>query len=188
MYDIIELNKPFQELIHLATGYPLNRILVANQGQSSPRDPFCTFRIMPTGTQGAPRREQTLVPTQDCNIPNWMDTEETTIQRVKIRVSVQFFRDGAKDAAWKMHNCNWRTPIANHLLINKMQWSGATSPNNLTDLEQAEYRQRYQLDVNLIVEGKVKDLILLAHSIAWNIDDEEGNDIADGDTTEPYVV
>lgn len=188
MFDIIELNKPFQRLINLATGIPLDRIIPANQGKTSPRDLFCTYNIQPVGTQGAPRRENALVPAEDCDIPNWMDTEETTIQRVKVRVSTQFFRDGAKDAVWKMHKCNWRSQVSSHLLLNEMQWSGASTPNNLTDLEQAEYRQRYQLDVNLIIEGKVKDLILLAHSIGWNIDDEKGNNLVSGDTTDPIVV
>ena len=188
MFKIEELNKPFQLLIHYATELPLNRILEANQGKPSPRDSFCTYRIMPTGTQGAPRRSQSYVPAQDCDIPNWEDSEETTIQRVKVRVGVQFFRDGAKDYSWMMHKCNYRNSVSEHLLRNEMQWSGATTPNNLTDLDQAEYRQRYQLDVNLIVEGKIKDLVLMARSIGWKIDDEEGNELASGDTTDPIVV
>jgi len=188
MFDITELNKPFQLLVHYATGLPLNRILPANQGETSPRDLFCTYNVQPSGTQGAPRREQFFVPAQDCDIPNWEDSEETTIQRVKVRVSLQFFRDGARDAAWKMLKCNYRNSVSEHLLRNEMQWSGTTMPNNLTDLEQVEYRQRYQMDVNLIVEGKIKDLVLMAHSIGWKIDDEEGNELASGDTTDPIVV
>ena len=188
MYNIEELNKPFQLLIHYATGLPLNRILVANQAKTSPNDLFCTYNIEPSGTQGAPRRERILVKAKDCDIPDWEDMEETTIQRVKLRVSVQFFSDGARDAAWKMQKCNFRSSVSEHLLRNEMQWSGATSPSNLTDLEQAGYRQRYQLDVNLIAEGKIKDLVLLANSISWQIDDEKGNELASGDTTDPIVV
>lgn len=188
MFDITELNKPFQTLINLATGLPMNRILMANQAQESPRDAFCTYNIEPSGTQGAPRTTQELVDAVDCDIQDWKDAEVTTIQRVKLRVSVQFFRDGARNSAWLMHKCNYRSSVSEHLLRNELQWSGASTPNNLTDLEQAEYRQRYQLDINLIAEGKVKDLVLLAHSIGWNVDDEQGNAIASGDTTDPIVV
>jgi len=184
MLDIEELNKPIQLLIHYATGLPLNRILKGNQAESSPRDLFCTYTAQPEGVKYAPSMNQKLVPAQDCDIPNWEDVEVEYVQAVKVRVSIQFFRDGAKDAAWKMGHSNWRNSVSEHLLRNELWWSGASTPNNLTDLEQAEFRQRYQLDVRLVVAGRIKEIILVANSIAGNIDDENGNDLADGDTSE----
>lgn len=184
MIDLDQVDKPFQELIHLATGLPMNRIIKANQSKNLPRDPCCLYNVQPSLPQGAPRKSQVEVDAEDCDIPNWKDFDVTTIQRVRVRVSCNFYRYPAEDYAWKLPNCNWRQPISDHLLINQMQWNGTSTPNNLTALVQGEYDQRYQVDVNLVVEGEVKDLVLQAASIGWHIEDELGNVLSEGDTSD----
>ena len=171
MNSIQELYRPFQELIHLATGLPLKRIIVADQAKGSPKnDPFCTFKVVVTGTQGAPRTIQTLVAAEDTNLFGHQDADVTTVQRVKIRVSVNIFRQGAMDAAWKLEKCNYRQPIEAHLLEHQIQWSKTSPVLDLTDLEQTQYRQRAHIDLNLIVEGKTMDRVLIADSIETNVD------------------
>lgn len=183
MIKLDEIDKPFQELIHKATGLPLNRVLKANQGKNLPRDACCFYNVQPLMPQGAPRAFSEEVDAKDCDLPNWKDLDTTTIQRVKVRVSCNFYRYPAEDYAWMLSRCNYRQPVSDHLMLNEIQWGGSSTPNNLTALAQGEYDQRYQVDINLVVEGKVKDIILKAASIGWKIEDEKGNLLSEGDTS-----
>lgn len=184
MYELDDISKAIQVLISKATGLPLNRVLKANQGKSSPIDEYCTYNIQPNGFIGQGwETNQELVDAVDCDIPDWKDSETTTTYYLKLRVSCNFMRDRAKDRAWMLGQCESRHVIREHLLINNIWWSGCGTPNNLTDVVQADYVTRSQIDMNLVVGAQVKDIILLAHSISWNVADELGQQVSAGETT-----
>lgn len=175
---VSELHTAFQQLVKVATGVPV--VILANQGRDAPTGLHATYNPVPVRAIGAPRRSRIDVPAVDCDVPDWTDIEEITISQMKFMLSVNLFNEGAKDAAWKLHNANFRYSVRQVLWVNQMGWRGCSEVRNLTSLMQASLQPRYQVDMHLVVETSVSDLILRAAGFSFEIYDESGQLLTDG--------
>ena len=174
-----------QRLVSIASGVDQGRVILADQGRPPPEpqgDLYATYNPIPVRAVGQPRTSLALVdPVQDYNESllgtDWQDFEATTITQLDLILSCNFLNEGARDAAWKMHNANFRYPVADQLWSMQVGWRGASEVRRLTDIYQAGLQPRYQVDVNLYVETQITDEILRAAGFSLNVEDEDGNEV-----------
>lgn len=173
MQHVDELYTAFQTLVRVASG--VEQVILANQGRPAPPGLHATYNPVPVRAVGHPRRQRADVPAQDCDIPDWTDFEETTVSQMDFLLSVNFFNEGARDAAWRMHNANFRAPVQELLFTHGIGWRTCSEVRSLTELSQGGLQPRYQVDVRLYVEAEVTDIVLRAAGFALVMHDEDGN-------------
>lgn len=175
--DIDELNGVFARFVRDASGVPL--AILANQGGSRPEGLYATYNPMPIRAYGHPRRLHNEVPAVE-PVPtfDWTDFEEVTISNLELLLSLNFFNDGSKNAAMRMLNCQFRSPIGEMLYFNGISVRDAGPVRNLTGLESAEIQSRHQVDVHMFVEMGISDTVLRAAGFRVKIEDENGNVLA----------
>lgn len=173
MQSIDELHATFQALVQAASG--VETVILANQGRPAPKGLYATYNPVPVRAVGHPRKTRTDVPAQDSDIPGWTDFAESTITQMDFLLSVNFFNEGAKNAAWKLHNANFRTPVQELLFVRGIGWRYCSEVRSLTALSQGGLQPRYQVDVRLYVEASVTDTVLRAAGFALRIEDDDGN-------------
>lgn len=173
MQHVDELYTAFQTLVRVASG--VEQVILANQGRPAPPGLHATYNPVPVRAVGHPRKRRADVPAQDCDIPDWTDFEETTVSQMDFLLSVNFFNEGARDAAWRMHNANFRAPVQELLFTHGIGWRTCSEVRSLTELSQGGLQPRYQVDVRLYVEAEVTDIVLRASGFALVMHDEDGN-------------
>lgn len=173
MRTIDELYTTFQELVRVASG--VETVILANQGRPEPKGLHATYNPVPVRAVGHPRKRRADVPAEDCDIPGWVDFAETTITQMDFLLSVNFFNEGARDAAWRLHNANFRAPVQELLFTHGIGWRTCSEVRSLTALSQGGLQPRYQVDVRLYVEAEVTDTVLRAAGFALRIEDDDGN-------------
>ena len=181
-----QLYEAFQTLVSAASGVDENRVILANQGTPVPQpenDLYATYNPIPIKAYGFPRTSLKEVDAvQDFNEtllgPNWQDLEATTIRQLDMMVSCNFINGGAREASWQIHAANHRLPINEILYFNKIGWRFASEIRDLTGVTQAGVQPRYQVDLNLYVETEITDEILSAAGFKVNIEDKQGNTLA----------
>lgn len=177
-----------QGIVATATGISTSRVILADQGRPPPEpqgDLYATYRPIPVRAVGYPRVSRTLVDaTEDFNETelgtDWQDYEATTISQMELMLSCNFLNGAARDAAWKMHNANFRWPVLERLHTARIGWRKASEIRRLTGIDQAGFQPRYQVDVDLYIEVSITDDVLRANSFALTIEDEAGNVLYDG--------
>lgn len=173
-----ELYVELQELVQTASGVPL--AILADQGQTPPFGLYATYKPTPIRAIGHPRKSRALLDaTEDFNESllgaDWQDFEETTISNLELMLSCNFLNGTARDAAWRMHNANFRWPIQERLWTAGIGWRNASEARDLTAIWQADYQTRWQVDVFLWIETQITDSVLRANGFSYTIEDEDGN-------------
>jgi len=182
-----DLYVDLQRIVSLASGVPLSRTILAEQGRPAPEpedELYATYNPIPVRAVGQPRQELSLVDaTEDFNETllgaDWQDFEQTVISQLELMVSINFFNDGARDSAWRMHNANHSWSVTDALWAAEIGWRYCSDVRNMTDLLQAGLQQRYQVDLNLYVETAIVDNVLRAAGFSVTIEDEAGNIVSD---------
>lgn len=176
MQSVDELLDFFSDLVEAASGVP-NAIL-ADQGRDPPEGLYATYNPTPVRAYGHPKRVRSDAATQEpVNIPNWSDIDDTVVTTLEFMLSCNFFNEGARDAAWKMPNANFRNSIQKILYENKVAWRYCSEIKNLTDLLQAGLQPRYHVDVFMFVEGESSEVVLKAAAFNINVTDKDGNQL-----------
>lgn len=173
MQSIDELHATFQALVQAASG--VETVILANQGRPAPKGLYATYNPVPVRAVGHPRRQRVDAPAQDSDIPGWTDFEETTVTQMDFLLSCNFFNEGAKDAAMRLHNANFRWPVQELLFTHGIGWRTCSEVRSLTALSQGGLQPRFQVDVRLYVEAEVTDIVLRAAGFALVMHDEDGN-------------
>jgi len=173
-----DLYTELQALVSDASG--VTTVILADQGAPPPDGLYATYKPIPVRAVGAPRTSRELVDaTEDFNESllgaDWQDFEATTISQLELMVSCNFLNGTARDAAWRMHNANFRWPIQQRLHTAGIGWRYASEIRDLTAIWQADYQPRWQVDVNLWIETSITDSVLRANGFSYTIEDEDGN-------------
>ena len=174
-----------QRLVFIASGVDQGRVILADQGRPPPEpqgDLYATYNPIPVRAVGHPRTSLALVdPVADYNESllgsDWQDFEATTITQLDLMLSCNFLNEGARDAAWKLHNANFRYPVTDQLWSMQAGWRFASDVRRLTDIYQAGLQPRYQVDVHLYIATQIKDAILRAAGFSVSVEDEDGNEV-----------
>ncbi len=185
------LYSDLKRLVATISGVDQTRVILADQGRSPPEpqgDLYATYNPIPVRAVGHPRTSLALVdPVADYNEDllgtDWQDFEATTITQLDLMLSVNFFNEGSRDAAWKVHNANFRYPVSEQLWSMQAGWRGSSDIRRLTDLYQAGLQPRYQVDIDLYIETQITDEILRAAGYSLEVEDEEGNIVVSYTTT-----
>jgi hypothetical protein len=202
-----ELHVALQEVVSVASGVPLSRVILADQGRGPPEPPnslYATYNPVPVRAYGQPRKDRTLVEGErtalqvdDTSVlavddsgtllglatgpsTDHQDLEEITVTQLELMLSVNFLNEGARDAAMKMQNANFRYPVSVLLNTNQIGWRNASEIRRLTQLTQGGLQPRYQTDLDLFVEMGITDNILRAAGFSFTVEDESGNTVATG--------
>ena len=178
--NISDLHASLQSLVSIITGINQNRVILANQGRPPPQgnDLYATYNPVPVRAYGQARKSRALTPAEETGPDgNWQDIAETTITQLEIMLSVNCINEGAKDAALKFHNAQFRHPVRKMLVTNGIGYRYASELRSLTGLYQAGMQPRYQLDVHLFIESGITDTILRAAGFTVEVTDENGNDL-----------
>lgn len=172
--SIDELHGVFAQLVRDASGVPL--AILANQGGSRPVGAYATYNPMPIRAYGHPRRLRSDIPAAE-PVPafEWTDFDELTISNLELLLSLNFFNDGSQNAAMRMLNCQFRSPIGELLYFNGLSVRDAGPVRDLTRLEAAEIQSRHQVDVHMYAEVSISDTVLRAAGMKVKIEDEYGN-------------
>ncbi len=174
MESIEELYPVFQELVKRATGVEM--VILANQGKPAPSGLYATYLPIPVRAYGHVRRKRVEVAaTEETDLPDWTDFEETVLTSMQFILSVNILNEGAASAAMKLHNANFRAPVRDYLFANNIAWRYVSDSRNLTSLMQAGLQPRYQSDIHLFIEASVSYPVLRAAGFTFEVRDEDGN-------------
>ena len=177
--SIAELKTAVSKLIQIITG--VNAVIEANQDQAPPPGLYGTYNITPMRAYGHPRKVRVDTPAEEPGPePDWTDYSESTISQILINVSINFFEPGSLEAITKLHNANFRQPVREHLYQNDMAWRNAGDIRELSDKYNGQIQQRFQADVQLVVETSITDTVLKAAGFSIEVIDENGNIISSG--------
>jgi len=181
--SIEDLYGSLQSLISTATG--VGTVILADQGRPAPEGLYATYNPVPIRAVGHPRQSRELVAAEeDFNESllgaDWEDYDATTISQMELTLSVNFFNEGARDAAWKMHNAMHRWPVQERLYTAGIAWRGNSEVRRLTEVIQAGLQPRYQVDANLWIEVAITEQVLRANSFYMQVEDKAGNVLYDG--------
>ncbi|MBZ7262484.1 hypothetical protein FMK81_13305 [Klebsiella oxytoca] len=163
MKNISELYELLQGLVSICTGINRERIVLANQGRAPPKgnDLFATYNPVPIRAYGHPRRDLEYVAPMEEFDPSlgadWQDLEEITASSMEFMISVNFFNEGAQQAAMRLHNANFRSPVSDYLFLNKLAFRYVSNPRNLSTHYQSGIQPRWQADIFIFVEHEVGD-------------------------------
>lgn len=168
MKDISELHDTLRGLVSVCSGLDENRIILANQGRSPPKGEalYATYNPVPVRAYGQP--SQTVTPAGpheafDANLgADWQDLAVITATSMEFMLSVNFFNDGAAQAAMLLHNANFRPPVSAYLFRHALAFRYVSNPRNLSAHFQAQIQPRWQADIFLFVNQEVSSDILRA--------------------------
>ena len=179
--SLSDIRSNVSAIIRAASG--VERLILADQGEAPPKGLYGTYKIYPIRAYGHPRSSRTLIPELEPGPEDdWQDMQETVISQMLIMVSFNFINEGAEDAAWKMHNANFRPAISNMLFSNGIGWRGVGQVRNLSGVDRAYPQDRYQMDLTLVIETEISDNILRAAGFSLAIEDDQGNPLNNGES------
>jgi hypothetical protein len=171
MQNIADLYEVLQNIVVLASGVPLDSVILADQGETAPSGLHATYKLIPVRAVGHPRKEREDIAAYDTTVYDWTDFEETTFSQMEFILSCNFFNEGAENAAWKMHNANFIESLKQYLYVNSIAYRYCSEVRNLTQLAQAGMQPRYQVDVHLYIESEVSEIVLRAAGFTLEIID-----------------
>lgn len=172
MQKIGELYGTFQQLLHMITGIPLNRIILANQGRSPPagNELYATYNPIPVRAYGhVSRTHEEIDPIEPVSITGLKDLNETVHTNMMFMLSVNFFNEGAADAAMSLANADLHEPITQFLYENNIGWRYVSNLRSLAGIYQAGVQPRYQADIHLFIEKTTSYAVLQAAGFSYII-------------------
>lgn len=170
--SIDDLKVAVCNLVRQASG--VNAVIEAYPDHSPPEGLYGTYNMIPVRAYGHAIRERGTVPAADPAPPFvWEDIVENTVTQLELMVSINFLNAGAKEAAHKVLQSQFRHPIRWYCRDNSLGWRFVSEVRNLTGMEQATLQERYQLDLHLWVETQVSDTILAAAGFSVELYDED---------------
>ena len=169
---------PVREIVHHATGLPLNRVLVPRQDKPKPKGD-CAFVLLTIEQAiGMPYKADRLVPAENTTLTNHYDIERTLIQKARIRATCNFFGPSARENVQKILRCNYLNTVAKTLFDHGIGWRRVTSPIDLTLPVEGHTEERYQIEIMLVVDiGAIPFMLEIGDSIKHTISDDRGNPI-----------
>ncbi|MES3577631.1 phage neck terminator protein [Enterobacter cloacae] len=168
MKEISELHGLLQGLVSICTGMAAPRIILADQGRAPPKGAglYATYNPVPIRAYGQPSQRLEYTDAQeeyDESLgENWQDLEEITASSMEMMLSVNFFNEGASQAAMMLHNANFRSHVSDYLFLNKLGFRYVSNPRNLSTHFQSGIQPRWQADIHLFVEHEVSGKVLRA--------------------------
>jgi hypothetical protein len=178
MKEISELHGVLQGLVSICTGLGSPRIVLADQGQAPPRGNvlYATYNPMPIRAYGQSGHKLEFVePLEEYDEAlgdDWQDLEEITASSIELMLSVNFFNEGASQAAMMLHNANFRTPVSDYLFIHQLGFRYVSNPRNLSAHFQSGIQPRWQADVQLFVNQEVSSKVLRAAGFSLSLTEE----------------
>lgn len=176
MQTLSDLHDFFQAFIEQSTG--VSQVILADQGRDPPEGLYATYNPIPVRTVAHPRRSESDAPAQDpVNLQDWTDLNRVLHSQLELILSTNFMNDGARDAAWRLHDANFRGGIQTLLFNNNVAMRYTSEVRRLTDIIQAGLQPRYQVDVFFYVEADNSEVVLRAADFSVNIEDKAGNQL-----------
>lgn len=166
METLDELHGTLQTLVSMASGVPLGSVILANQGRPALNGLHATFNPIPIRAYGQVRRKREYIAPIEEHDPalgsDWQDLREMACTSMEVLLSVNFYNEGAANAAMRLHNANFRAPVSEFLFRNQIAWRYVGNNRNLAGLMQASVQPRYQADIHLFIEHEVSYPVLRA--------------------------
>lgn len=179
MRDISDLYELLQGLVSICTGLDTSRIVLADQGRSPPpgNTLYATYNPIPVRAYGHPSQRLEFAPAHESHCDNlgedWQDLEEITATSMEFMISVNFFNDGARQAAMMLHNANFRSPVSDYLFTHQLGFRYVSNPRNLSTHSQSEIQQRWQADIHMFISHEVTSAVLRAAGFSLQFITEE---------------
>jgi hypothetical protein len=179
MRDISELYSLLQELVSVCSGLNTTRIVLADQGQSPPAGNtlYATYNPLPVRAYGQPSQRLEFAPAHEEHEgylgTDWQDLEEITVSSMEFMISVNFFNEGAAQAAMMLHNANFRSPVSDYLFLNGLGFRYVSNPRNLSTHFQSGIQPRWQVDIHMFIDHEVSSDILRAAGFSLKFITEE---------------
>lgn len=127
---------------------------------------YATYNPIPVRAYGQPSQRleyiDALEEHDEALGDDWQDLEEITASSMEFMISVNFFNEGAQQAAMRLHNANFRSPVSDYLFMNKLAFRYVSNPRNLSTHYQSGIQPRWQADIFIFVEHEVGDDVLRA--------------------------
>ena len=176
--NITDLNAAAVTLVKAVT--KLAKVIHAGQDKSPPTGLYGTVKVIPVKAIGHTRKERTSTPAEEEGpTVDWTDYAEQTITQMHVILSVNCIGSGSRDAIAKVYNADYREPVRKILTDNSITWIGSSDVRDLTGIYQAKIQQRYQVDINVVVETQITDTVLRANGYGLEIQGESGNILTD---------
>lgn len=168
MREISELHELLQGMVSICSGLDKQRIIFANQGRAPPSGGalYATYNPIPVRAYGqSSQRLEYITALEEYDETlgdDWQDLEEITASSMEMMLSVNFFNEGASQAAMMLHNANFRTPVSDYLFTHNLGFRYVSNPRNLSTHFQSGIQPRWQADVHLFIEHEVSSKVLRA--------------------------
>lgn len=178
MKEISELHGVLQGLVSICSGLGTPRIVLADQGQAPPKGNvlYATYNPIPVRAYGqSGHRLEFVEPLEEYDEAlgdDWQDLEEITASSIELMLSVNFFNEGASQAAMMLHNANFRTPVSDYLFTHQLGFRYVSNPRNLSAHFQSGIQPRWQADVQLFVNQEVSSKVLRAAGFSLSLTEE----------------
>lgn len=178
MKEISELHALLQGLVSICSGLDSARIVLADQGRAPPggNTLYATYNPIPVRAYGQPgQRLEFIAPVEEFDESlgaDWQDLEEITASSMELMLSVNFFNEGASQAAMMLHNANFRTPVSDFLFVNQIGFRYVSNPRNLSTHFQSGIQPRWQADIHLFVNHEVSSKVLRAAGFSIHLTEE----------------
>lgn len=179
MRDISELHDLLKGLISICTGIKNERIILADQSRAPPtgNSLYATYNPIPVRAYGQPSQRLEDVEAQEAFDPalgnTWTDLDEITVTSMEFMISVNFFNEGASQAAMSLHNANFRSPVSDYLFLHQLGFRYVGNPRNLSTHFQSGIQPRWQADIFMFVDHEVSSRILRAAGFSLALITEE---------------
>lgn len=174
MESVSDVIDTFQSIVQQASGVPL--AILADQGREAPSGLYATYNPVVVRAVGHPRKSRSDSPPHEpTDLTGWTDFDEAVVSQMDLMLSCNFFNEGARDAAWRMHNANFRYSLQSYLHENSIAWRYCGEVKNLTSVLQAGLQPRFHVDCMLYIEGEVSGAVLRAAGVSIVLTDVDGN-------------
>jgi hypothetical protein len=178
MREISELHELLQGLISICSGIKTDRIILADQGRSPPGGGtlYATYNPIPVRAYGQPsQRLEYIEALEDFDpaLGDWKDLEEITASSMEFMISVNFYNEGASQAAMLLHNANFRSSVSDFLFLNQLGFRYVSNLRNLNAHFQGGIQPRWQADIFMFVNQEVSSKVLRAAGFSLEFLTEE---------------
>ena len=179
-----DLVVPVHEILMEATGLPANRVINADQGREVPAENCVFFKVRQDMALGQPKAKRTLVdPVSPTDLPNWKDYQIDYTQNNRVKVSINCYGPDAQEAAADIQKMAWRYNVKQKIDSALLGFVDSTAPNDLTALVDADYQQRYQLEIRFLYDRLIRSQVERIHSVEYTVNDQLGEELAKGEVT-----
>lgn len=188
MKSIDDILPALQEIISIASGVPMQRVILGNQGHGAPagNDPYISYLPTPLRAYGRPHSSdlKDVAPIEDYDKSldslidgGWVDFNQTLSTNWIIMVSITVFNEGADTIAMKLPFATSRNDILTIAKKSEISIRQSSDVRNLSGLMQAGIQPRYNLDVEFWARLDVNIDILRAAHIPFIIREADSNKI-----------